>query len=101
MAAKSQKERQLLHYKGKPLVRSGNVIYYGDMADPYVAMLQFTDTEEFSDLKLPAKVTIQILSTDEELRPKERIKKKTEKATLYEAVNIASIWLERILEDEK
>ncbi|MDR2932753.1 MAG: hypothetical protein LBV27_06555, partial [Oscillospiraceae bacterium] len=72
---------------------------YGDMAQPYVAMLQLADTEAFSDLKLPTKVTIQILSTDDNASPKDRIKKKTEKGNLYDAMNIASIWLERILEE--
>jgi hypothetical protein len=69
------------------------------MAQPYVAMLQLADTEAFSDLKLPTKVTIQILSTDDNASPKDRIKKKTEKGNLYDAMNIASIWLERILEE--
>ncbi len=73
------KKEQALTFKGKPLVRNGNTIYYGFMSDPYVAMLQ-------------------ILSTDADLRPKERIKKRTEKNSLYDAINIASIWLERTLE---
>lgn len=85
-------------YKGKPLVRNGGTIYYGDMADPYVAMLQVMDAKEFKDMSLPQKVSVQILSTDSTLRPKERVKKRTEKGTLYEAINIASIWLERMLE---
>jgi len=97
MAEKTKKEETLL-YKGKPLVRSGNTIYYGDMRDPYVAMLQIFDAKEFSDLQLPQRVSVQILSTDATLRPKERIKKKTDKASLYDAMNIASIWLERMLE---
>lgn len=97
MAEKRQKEK-MLTYKGKPLVRSGNTIYFGDMADPYVAMLQILDSKAFGDTELPQKVSIQILSTDSELRPKERVKKRSEKATLYEAMRIASIWLERMLD---
>ena len=96
MAVKKEKH---LAYKGRPLVRSGSTIYYGDMADPYVAMLQISDTGEFQDLKLPTKVSIQILSTNEELSPIERIKKKTDKNNLYDAINIAAIWLDRILEE--
>lgn len=96
------KTEKMLTYKGKPLVRSGNTIYYGNMSDDYVAMLQILETgafsEAFAGTKIPQKVSVQILSTDAEMRPKERIKKKTEKASLYEALKIATIWLERILE---
>ena len=95
--AENTNEKTLL-YKGKPLVRSGNTIYYGDMAGEYVAMLQIMETKDFSGLQMPQKVTVQILSTNADLRPKERIKKRTDKNTLYDALNIASIWLERMLE---
>lgn len=78
MAAKDKKQKMVL-YKGRPLVRSGNTIYYGDMADEYVAMLQVLDSADFEDIKLPRKVSVQVLSTDAELRPKDRVKKKTEK----------------------
>jgi hypothetical protein len=97
MATKAKAEK-MLTYKGKPLVRNGNTIYYGDMAADYVAMLQILETAEFKGLTMPQKVSVQILSTDPDLRPKEKIKKKTEKPNLYEALKIASIWLERILE---
>lgn len=97
MADKTSSEKTLM-YKGKPLVRSGNTIYYGDMAEDYVAMLQIIETADFSGLQMPRKVSVQILSTDADLRPKERIKKRTDKNNLYDALNIASIWLERMLE---
>lgn len=95
------KKMKMLTYKGKPLVRSGNTIYYGSMTDPFVAMLQVQENKPFQDMELAQKVSVQIISTDTDLRPKERIKKRTEKSTLYDAIHIASIWLERILEEEK
>lgn len=97
MSGKEQAQKMLL-YKGRPLVRSGATIYYGDMADDYVAMLTILETSDFQDMKTPSRVSVQILSTDSDLRPKERIKKKTEKNNLYDALNIASIWLERTLD---
>jgi len=93
------KTEKTLTYKGKPLVRNGNTIYYGDMADEYVAMLQIAETADFQDMKMPSKVTVQVLSTDSELSPKDRMKKKTEKTNLYDALNIAAIWLERMLDE--
>lgn len=89
-----------LTYKGRPLVRSGNTIYYGSMADKYVAVLQIGAETEFQGEMVPSKVSVQIWSTDEELRPRDRIIKKTEKDTLYDAMNIASIWLERQLAEK-
>ena len=92
--------KKMLTYKGRPLVRDGNTIYYGDMADEYVTMLMIAETADFADLKLPSKISVQVISTDPEASPKDRIKKKAEKNNLYDALNIASIWLERILDEE-
>ena len=89
-----------LRFKNRPLVRSGNTIYYGDMGDKYVAMLQILGEETFKDMSLPNKISVQIWSTDDELRPRDRVVKKTEKSTLYDALNIASIWLERQLAEK-
>ena len=94
--------KDFLMYKGKPLVRSGKTIYYGFPYEPYVAMLQIMGTVAADDgLLMSNKILIQILSTDETKSPLERIAKKTDKQGLYEALNIASIWLDRILADEK
>lgn len=86
-----------LTFKGKPLVRSGKTIYYGDMSEKYVAMLQILNEVPFNNTKVPNRIAVQIWSTDEELRLRDRIIKKTEKNTLYDALMIASIWLERQL----
>lgn len=92
-----EKKRSLPMYKGKPLVRCANTVYYGDPSEQYVAMLQILSTKKTGDLSIADKVMVQILSTDETLSPKDRLIKKTEKPGLYEALNIASIWLERSL----
>ena len=86
----------MLEYKGKPLVRSGNTLYYGNPAESCVAMLKILSTKDDEE-KTADRVLVQILSTDETLPPKDRMIKKTEKNGLYEALNIASIWLERSL----
>lgn len=86
-----------LTFKGKPLVRSGKTIYYGDMSEKYVAMLQILNEVPFKNTNVPNRIAVQIWSTDDELRMRDRIIKKTEKNTLYDALMIASIWLERQL----
>ncbi|MEG1943285.1 MAG: hypothetical protein RR049_05655 [Angelakisella sp.] len=89
-----------LMYKGKPLARSEKTIYYGFPYEPYVAMLQILGAVPDGDdgLMISNKIVVQILSTDETKKPTERIAKKAEKQGLYEALDIASIWLDRILE---
>lgn len=89
---------KFLTYKGKPLVRSGNTIYYGNMSDPYVIMLSITSTKKFNDMEIADRVVVQMLNTDPDCRPRERIVKKTEKKGLYNAMDIGSVWLQRALE---
>ena len=90
---------EMLKYKGKPLVRSGKMLYYGDPAEEYVAMMQILSQKD-DDLKSADRILVQILATDETMNPLDRIIKKTEKENLFEAINIASIWLERSLAHE-
>lgn len=94
----SKKENKFLEYRGRPLVRCGKTIYYGKMSDPYVIMLQITSTKTFQDMEIADRVLIQLLNTDPDCRPKERIVKKSEKKGLYNAMDIGTIWLERALE---
>ncbi len=91
-------ENKFLEYRGKPLVRCGNTIYYGNMTDPFVIMLQITSTKTFNDIEVADRVLIQLLNTDPDCRPRERIVKKSEKKGLYNAMDIGTIWLERALE---
>ena len=88
---------KFLEYKGKPLVRSGNTIYYGDMNDPYVVCLTIKDSTELKDITLAGDITIQLLSTDEDASPKDRIIKKSEKNGLFTALDLGATWLERQL----
>ena len=86
----------ILTYKDRPLVRSGNTLYYGDMADEYVVVMQILSTETVKELSVATKVQVQMMATDPELPLNERFLKKSEKAGLYEALDIATIWLDRV-----
>ena len=96
-----KKKAKFLSYKGTPLVRCGNTIYYGNMSDPYVVLLQIVSSKKVNDLDVADKVTVQLLTTDPDARPKDRIIKKSEKKGLYQAMDIGSIWLELALKDSK
>ena len=96
-----KKKAKFLSYKGKPLVRCGNTIYYGNMNDPFVVLLQVVSTKKVNDLDVADRVTVQLLSTDPDARPKDRIIKKSEKKGLYQAMDIGSIWLDLALKEGK
>ena len=68
----SDKKEKFLMYKGKPLVRSGNTLYYGDMSDPYVILMQIASTQPGYDMDMAQKISIQLLATDTNLRPKRK-----------------------------
>ena len=89
-----------LMYKGRPLVRSGNVLYYGSMAEKYVIVMQILSTKDENDMTMAEKIQIQLMLTDPEVRMKDRIVKNSEKVGLYNAMDIGSIWLERALNEK-
>lgn len=91
---------KFLEYKGKPLVRSGNTIYYGDMNDAYVVCLNIKNSSKLKDITLAEDVTIQLLATDESLSPKDRIIKKSEKKGLFDALDLGATWLARQLKKD-
>lgn len=100
MAGKAEKE-QFLTYKGKPLVRMGNTIYYGYSYEPVVVMINVVTTKAVGDKNVADRVVVQLISTDPDLRPRDRILKKSEKKGLYAAMDVGAIWLDRALADAK
>ena len=95
MAAK--KKNQFLMYKNRPLVRKGNTIYYGSLSDDFVLMLQILSTKEVDGNEMPDRVSVQLINTDPNVRPHDRIAHNTEKKGLYSAIDIGRTWLERAL----
>lgn len=91
------KKAKPLTYKGHPLRRKDNFIYYGSMADKYIVMLQVLDTESSDDLALSKKVSVQLQLTDPNLKSRDRVVKKSEKNGLYSAMDVAAVWLDRAL----
>ena len=93
----AEKKNDFLTYKGKPLVRNGNTIYYGDMNDDFVIMMRILSSKEFGDIDLASKISVQLVNTDPNVSIKEKIVKTSEKKGLYAAMDIADIWLTRAL----
>lgn len=97
MEKKANQAQEYLLYKGKPLVRCGNVLYYGNMTDKYVIKMEIKGSEKVGSLDVASKVVIQLLNTDPSLRARKQIVKTSERDGLYAAMDIADAWLERAL----
>ena len=87
----------ILTYKGRPLMRKDNLIYYGSMADKYIIMLQILDYKKVGDTDVANKVSIQLQLTDPNIKGRAQIVKKAEKQGLYTALDLGAVWLERAL----
>lgn len=97
MTTPKSEKTELLEYKGRPLLRKDNLIYYGSMSDKYIVQLQILSAKKVDDLEVATKISVQLQLTDPELKTRDRIVKKTEKDSLYSAIDVASVWLERAL----
>ncbi len=90
-------EKEFSTYKGRPLVRCGDELYYGSMEDRFVIRMQVKTKKEVNGLEVADKVAIQLLCTDPDLSPRKQLVKASEKNGLYLALDIADVWLERAL----
>ena len=90
-------DEKVLQYKGRPLMRKDNMVYYGSMADSHIVMLQVLEAKKVGDTEIASRVSVQLQLTDPAARSRDRIVKKGEKAGLYTALDFGSVWLERAL----
>lgn len=89
----AKKEAKFFSYKGYPLVRKGNQLYYGNMYDEFVVWIEIKGTQKVGDLDVANEVMIRKMATDMSLPPNEQIVKTAKKSSLYEALDIACAWL--------
>lgn len=97
MSETASEKSMALEYKGHPLRRKDNLIYYGSMAEKYIIMIQITETKKVKDMDVANKVIVQLQLTDVNLKSRDRVVKKSEKTSLYAAIDVAAVWLERAL----
>ena len=90
-------ENKGLTFKGRPLMRKDNLIYYGSMADSHIIQMQILDFKKVGETDVANKVSIQLQLTDPNIKGRAQIVKKTEKVGLYTALDVAAVWLERAL----
>ncbi len=81
---------EFIEYKGKPLVRQGDDIFYGDMSDKYyVYMMIMSDKKSpRGDENLPGTIMVQLLDSKTKKPEKQKITN-----GLAEAFEFADAWL--------
>lgn len=97
MADTKKTEKKFSTYKGRPLVRCNDEIYYGSMEELYVIRMQIKSKKDVNGTEIADKVTVQLMATDPYLSPRKQLVKSSEKKGLFLAMDIADIWLERAL----
>lgn len=91
------KKNQFPMYRGKPLVRCGDTLYYGNMTDKYVIKIDIKSKKPLDDIEIADKCVVHLMYTDPEIRTRKQIVKTSEKSGLYLALDIADAWLTRAL----
>ncbi len=88
-------ENSYLCYKGRPLVRSGNEMYYGSMSDKYIIFIKELATKKVNDVDVGTRFEIQLLFTDPDIKGRGKIAKSIERVTFSDAMELAEAWLNR------
>ena len=70
---------EFLSYKGKPLVRNKNIIYYGDMSDKFVIKFEVMSTKNENGIDKADKIIVNLINNDPDIPDAEKVVKKSEK----------------------
>ena len=82
-----------LEYKGKPLVREGDTICYGDMNDKCILILEILSYKKEDGKNLPDNIFIQVVDSQNQTN----ILRQGSEKGLFEAFDLGLIWLEHEL----
>ena len=86
-----------LEYLGKPLVREGNTICYGDMSDKCILVLEIMSYKEVDGKQLPKNILIQVIDS----KDPNKIIKQGSKEGLHDAFTMGLVWLDLALKAAK
>ncbi len=106
----AENKSRFFSYKGKPLVRSDDLLYYGDMRDSYVVRIQIrskkpfepvnekdANGEDVKKLMVADKAFVQLVNTDINVSPHKAIVKSIEQPSLFDAIDTGYVWLQQAL----
>ncbi len=83
-------QNEFLEYKGKPLVRQGNEIIYGNMSDKHYIFMMIMTEKETENGKVPDKIMVQLFETATKSLTNQKIV-----SGFKEAFEFADAWLDR------
>lgn len=86
-------EGKYLEYKGKPLVREGDTICYGDMNEKCILILEILSYKSEDGKNLPDNIFIQVVDS----KNQSNILRQGPEKGLYEAMELGMVWLEHEL----
>ena len=82
-----------LEYKGRPLVREGNTICYGDMKEKCILILEIMSYKKVGENQVPDKILIQVIDS----KDPNKIIRQGSKDGLHDAFSMGLVWLEMAL----
>ena len=81
---------EYLEYKGKPLVRQGDEMCYGDMSDNFYIYMMIMTEKDSDKGSIPEKIMVQLCESSTKIPKQQKIV-----TGLKEAFEFADAWLER------
>ena len=90
------KKKKQFSYRGKPVYRLGNTIYYGDFSEKYIAKFDILETKTVGDFETATNVRINIIENSGELGTG-TVLRKSERPNLYSALDTGEWWLKMAL----
>ena len=88
----SKEINEYTSYCGRPLVKNGNIICYGNPAKKAILVLTVLTTKDFHGKEIPDMIFVQVQDTKTG-----EVLKQSEKYGLFEALDIGKVWLEKEL----
>lgn len=90
------KKKKVLTYKGKPLLKCGNRIYYGNLEDKIILVLDIVESKKNKDINSSTKIKIQLMDNKGELG-KGQVFRSGERENIFKALDIGEWWLQDAL----
>jgi hypothetical protein len=82
--------KEFLEYKGRPLVRQGEDLYYGDLSEKYYIYMMIMTEKDTPNGAVPDKIMVQLCDSSTKLPSNQKIV-----VGFKEAFEFADAWLER------
>lgn len=84
-------KKKYLEYKGKPLIRRGNTVFYGSPAEQFMIELLIQDSAPGNGIEISQNVVIQLINNTRS--GKDHVVKTAQREGLFAAMDIAEFWL--------